>query len=449
MSSIWTVRRSATDTKLAGLCGGVAEHWGIDPVLVRVAWVLLALSGGIGVVLYVAGWLLVPAQGRTAAPLDDLLGDRARRWPKEVWVALVALACLAVFAVFGSASPFGVGPALVIACIWYFGFYKQRQGSTAPAAPAPVAAGRPAPADAGTPTFLSHPGPPTPFTVAAQGWRQRIEEHVEQARTAAAPAARDTAPASWPTAPVGVSAVQDPVDPEVVERTAFLAAPDPVGLYAEPVAATALPSPVHPRRSLAARRLRLLTLLVLGLVLGGLALADRAGLAVPPAGYAAAALLVVGLALVAATWFGRARGLLAVGLLLVPVVVLTAASEHVVPASSFAPTERAYVRVADLPRTPEIFRSGQVEVDLSGLVLTGDATYTAQLETGRLEVRVPDDVAVEVRYGVDVGAVESLGQHLDSGFDVRGTRDLPAPVADGPTLTLDLTVDAGQVAVVR
>ena len=48
MSSIWTVRRSSSDVKLAGLCGGLARHWGIDPVLVRVGWALLALSGGIG-----------------------------------------------------------------------------------------------------------------------------------------------------------------------------------------------------------------------------------------------------------------------------------------------------------------------------------------------------------------------------------------------------------------
>src|ERR687886_1904287 len=89
MSSIWTVRRSATDAKLTGLCGGVAEHWGIDPVLARVCWVLLALSGGVGLVLYVAGWLLVPVQGQSTAPVDDLLGDAARRWSKEVRVALV------------------------------------------------------------------------------------------------------------------------------------------------------------------------------------------------------------------------------------------------------------------------------------------------------------------------------------------------------------------------
>ncbi|GAA1841833.1 PspC domain-containing protein [Microlunatus capsulatus] len=445
MSSIWTVRRSATDTKVAGVCGGVAEHWGVDPVLVRVGWVLLALSGGIGVVLYVAAWLLVPVQGRSTATLDDLLGDKTRRWPKEVWVALVALACLAVFAIFGSASPFGIGPAVVIACIWYFGFYKQRQG-TPSAAPAPVGVGDQPPAPA-APTFVTHPGPPTPFTAAADSWRRRIEEHVQQARVAAPVAAATT----WPGAPAAASTVQDPApDPEVAERSAFLATADPAGLYDEPAGATALAAPLNRRDSLAARRLRLLTLLVLGLVLGGLTLLDRAGAAVTPAGYAAAALFVVGLALVAATWFGRARGLLPVGLLLVPVVVVTAAAAQVLPApEDFTRVQRSYVSVEQLPRTPEVFGSGQAEVDLSRLVLTDDATYTAQLEAGQLEVRVPDDVNVEVRYGVDLGAVEILGDQSRSGFDLHDTADLEPPVAGRPTLTLDLSAELGQVAVVR
>ena len=75
MSSIWTIRRSATDAKLAGLCGGVAQHWRVDPLLVRVGWVLLALSGGVGLVLYLAGWLLIPLEGKDKAPVEDLFGD--------------------------------------------------------------------------------------------------------------------------------------------------------------------------------------------------------------------------------------------------------------------------------------------------------------------------------------------------------------------------------------
>jgi phage shock protein PspC (stress-responsive transcriptional regulator) len=443
MSSIWTLRRSATDTKLAGVCGGVAEHWGIDPVLVRVGWVLLALSGGVGVVLYVAGWLLIPLQGSATAALDGLLGERTREWPKEVWVALVAVTCLAVFAAFGSTSPFGVGPAVLIACIWYFGFYKQRQEP----APAPSADAGPAnPSDLGAPAFVTHPGPPTPFTVAAESWRRRIEQHVQETRAGV------TAPSAttWPTAPTATSTVQDPApDPELVEREAFLATPDPVGLYTEPVAATALPSTVHPRHSLAARRLRLLTLLVLGLTLAGLNLADRIGAVVTPAAYAAAALLVVGLALVVATWVGRARGLLAVGLALVPVVALTSVAAQVLPTAPFEHTPRSYNRVADLPATPELFPPGQAQVDLSRLALTKDVTYAAQLEMGQLEVKVPDDVNVAVRYDVDLGAVEAFGQETDSGFDLLGTTEPSALLRTRPTLTLDLRVDAGHVSVIR
>ena len=110
MSSVWTIRRSTSDVKLAGLCGGVARHWGIDPVLVRVGWALLALSGGIGVILYVAGWLLLPADGRDTAPAEDMFGDTLRKWPREVWVAIVVIACVAGFALFSGITPFGIGP---------------------------------------------------------------------------------------------------------------------------------------------------------------------------------------------------------------------------------------------------------------------------------------------------------------------------------------------------
>src|ERR671916_1059128 len=111
MSSIWTVRRSSSDVKLAGLCGGLARHWGIDPVLVRVGWALLALSGGLGVILYLAGWLLIPADGRETSPAEDMFGESVRRWPREVWVAIVVIACIAGLAVFGGFAPLGIGPA--------------------------------------------------------------------------------------------------------------------------------------------------------------------------------------------------------------------------------------------------------------------------------------------------------------------------------------------------
>ena len=53
------VRR--TDNKLiAGVASGIADALGIKPILVRIAFVVLTAAGGLGVWLYVLGWLLLP-----------------------------------------------------------------------------------------------------------------------------------------------------------------------------------------------------------------------------------------------------------------------------------------------------------------------------------------------------------------------------------------------------
>ena len=54
------LRRPAEGRMLAGVAAGVARSLGLDPVIVRVAFLVLALAGGAGVPLYVAGWLLIP-----------------------------------------------------------------------------------------------------------------------------------------------------------------------------------------------------------------------------------------------------------------------------------------------------------------------------------------------------------------------------------------------------
>ena len=52
--------RSRNDRTLAGVCAGIAEYFGWDPTLVRLAWVLLTLLGGSGILLYLIMWLVVP-----------------------------------------------------------------------------------------------------------------------------------------------------------------------------------------------------------------------------------------------------------------------------------------------------------------------------------------------------------------------------------------------------
>ncbi|MFC5581289.1 PspC domain-containing protein [Rhodanobacter terrae] len=52
--------RSRNDRKFAGVCGGIAEYYGWDPTLVRVAWIVLTLLGGSGILIYLILWLVMP-----------------------------------------------------------------------------------------------------------------------------------------------------------------------------------------------------------------------------------------------------------------------------------------------------------------------------------------------------------------------------------------------------
>jgi len=53
--------KSKTDRKLFGVCGGLGEYFGIDPTLVRLAFVLLALFNGIGLILYIVLAIIMPS----------------------------------------------------------------------------------------------------------------------------------------------------------------------------------------------------------------------------------------------------------------------------------------------------------------------------------------------------------------------------------------------------
>lgn len=54
--------RSRTDRVLGGVAGGLGDYFGIDSTIVRLVFVLLALWGGAGGVLYLIAWLIVPRQ---------------------------------------------------------------------------------------------------------------------------------------------------------------------------------------------------------------------------------------------------------------------------------------------------------------------------------------------------------------------------------------------------
>jgi phage shock protein C len=54
--------RSQTNRMVAGVCGGLAQYFNVDPTLIRVLFVLLAVLGGSGLLLYIAMWIIVPKQ---------------------------------------------------------------------------------------------------------------------------------------------------------------------------------------------------------------------------------------------------------------------------------------------------------------------------------------------------------------------------------------------------
>lgn len=56
------LRRSRTDKIIAGVCGGIGRYLGVDPVLIRIAFVVLALAGGGGVLLYLVAWIVMPEE---------------------------------------------------------------------------------------------------------------------------------------------------------------------------------------------------------------------------------------------------------------------------------------------------------------------------------------------------------------------------------------------------
>ena len=52
--------KSATDKKLCGVCGGIAEYFDMDPTLVRLAWVAFTLLGGSGIIACIVAAIIMP-----------------------------------------------------------------------------------------------------------------------------------------------------------------------------------------------------------------------------------------------------------------------------------------------------------------------------------------------------------------------------------------------------
>ncbi len=62
--------RSATDKKICGVCGGIAQYFKVDPTLVRVIWTVLACFGGSGLLAYIICAVIMPEEPTDYVDVD-------------------------------------------------------------------------------------------------------------------------------------------------------------------------------------------------------------------------------------------------------------------------------------------------------------------------------------------------------------------------------------------
>lgn len=89
------LRRSRSERVIGGVCGGLGRYLGIDPVLVRIAFVVLLFAGGGGFVLYLIAWILIPEE-REGEPLGSERPSSVDTTRLIVGGALVAIGTIAL-----------------------------------------------------------------------------------------------------------------------------------------------------------------------------------------------------------------------------------------------------------------------------------------------------------------------------------------------------------------
>lgn len=67
--------KSATDRKISGVCGGIAEYFNADPTIVRLIWAAFTIFGGSGIILYILAAIFMPEPVHYDSPPSDWDGS--------------------------------------------------------------------------------------------------------------------------------------------------------------------------------------------------------------------------------------------------------------------------------------------------------------------------------------------------------------------------------------
>ncbi len=412
---------------IAGVSGALARATNTDPVLWRVLLAVLGILSGVGVLLYLIGWLIIPAEGDHASPVESLLGKgRAGMSP----LAVVLLGAAAVIS-FGFIVQDGMRAALLAAAVILGAVLLiKRTGPNA----GPADATFPAPA----------PPPPAPeASTAAFG-------AVPAGYAPPAPAAPPADPMTEPTL------TMPPVPPMPAPPSGYRPPFAPHGPFAPPVHLPTppppppMPPPVSrpPKPPRERSKLGRLTFFAVVVVVGVLAAIDMAGASIAISAYFAAALVTIALGLVVGAWFGRARGLIALALLTtIGLVVSTGAERWGGEVGNCVYRPDSLGAVADRYD----FTAGNATLDLRGIDFTGQQqAVTVTMKLGQLRVLVPETVDTTATIRLENGRAMVLGKEFDGReVDGQSVTDLGPDGTGGGTLNLDLQLDTGNVEVIR
>ncbi|WP_233413917.1 PspC domain-containing protein [Nucisporomicrobium flavum] len=449
--------RPARGRYIAGVCGAIGRATNTDPVLWRVLLAVLGFFGGVGVLIYLAGWLLIPAEGDTASPIESLLG-RGRSTMAPLSVVLLGAAAALTFAFIVRD---GFRATLLAAAVLVVGALALKKSNRAGG---PVTAG-PAPADpwAATATFPAA-APAQPATTAPAPAEAPAEEPATAfTETAAAEPAGEpvTAPLPpmppmppMPPFPTNTSAPLPPIPPSFARPTEGYRPPfAPHGPWAQgaaqpPYAPPAPPSPPKaPKPPRERSKLGRITFSLLVVVMGVLALFDSAGADVPVSGYFAAALATIALGLVVGAWFGRARGLIFLAVLATFGLAVSSGVERFggeFANSSYRPQSLA--AVADRYD----FSVGNATLDLRSVNFAGhDQAVTVAMKFGQVRVLLPANVDTTTSLTMNDGRALLYGRELTGNLNVQAVSDLGPDGEGGGTLRLTVEMNTGNVEVTR
>ena len=108
------LRRSRHDRVIAGVCGGLGRYLGVDAVLLRIAFIVLAIAGGSGILIYIVAIIMIPEE----KPGENLGAVHARSGATGrilVGTALIALGTILLVDRFVSWFDKIVGPLTLVA----------------------------------------------------------------------------------------------------------------------------------------------------------------------------------------------------------------------------------------------------------------------------------------------------------------------------------------------